>query len=95
MLVEGVAAGYAFRRFLECLVSYQEIGDEIDEEQLPGGEAALFLYDYGSDEEYGGDRYQDYLFLQSAFLMLMVMLMLVMMSVLVAAASVLMVMMFV
>ena len=74
-------------------MTYEEIWNQIDQQQLPGGKVALFLYDDGCDEEYCGDRYQDYLFLQPAFLMLMVMP--VMMLVLVAAASVLMVMMLV
>jgi hypothetical protein len=79
MLVEGVAVCDAFGCFTKGFVSDKEIWNKIDQEQLPGREVALFLYEYCNSEQYcrGGDEEQ--LLFHPAFLVFVVMLMMMLM----------------
>ena len=75
-LVECVAVRYAFRRFTQGLPSYQQVGYQIDQQQLPGGQVAFFLYEDSRNEQDDGQDYKKQLFLQAAFFMPMLVLML-------------------
>ena len=55
VLVQRFAVQQTFRGFLQRLESYQQVGHEIDEEQLPGGQRAAFLDNHGHNEEQGGN----------------------------------------
>ena len=55
ILVQRFAVQQTFRGFLQRLESYQQVGHEIDEEQLPGGQRAAFLDRYGYYEQQGGN----------------------------------------
>ena len=55
ILVQRFAVQQTFRGFLQRLEAYQQVGHEIDEEQLPGGQRAAFLDNHGYNEEQGGN----------------------------------------
>lgn len=55
ILVQRFAVQQTFRGFLQRLEAYQQVGHEIDEEQLPGGQRAAFLDNHGYSEEQGGN----------------------------------------
>jgi len=82
MLVEGIAVCNALSSFLQGFVAYEEIRNEVDQEQLPGGKVALLLYYYCSREEYSGQGDKDDLTLQASFLVMMSVLVSVLMFVL-------------
>jgi hypothetical protein len=49
MLVEGIAVGQALSGFVQCVVANEQVGYEVDEEQLPGGQRELVFYPGGCD----------------------------------------------
>lgn len=55
ILVQRFAVQQSFCGFLQRLEAYQQVGHEIDEEQLPGGQRAAFLDNHGYSEEQGGN----------------------------------------
>ena len=61
MLVEDVSVRDSLRRFLEGAGADEQIGNEIDEKQLPGLQAAVFLDKYGCGEQDGCDGDEGYL----------------------------------
>ena len=85
MLVEGVAVRDALDGFLQRVEAYDEVGDQIDQQELPGGQVAFLLDDHRCGEQNGRQGDQDDLSFQASFLVMMLML----------AAFMLMVMMFV
>ena len=85
MLVEGVAVRNALSRFLQRVEANDEVGNQIDQQELPGGQVAFLLDDHRCGEQYGRQGNQDDLPFQASFLVMMLML----------AAFMLMVMMFV
>ena len=61
VLVEDVSAGNAFCRFFQGAGADEQVGDEIDQEQLPGLQGAVFLDEDGCGEQDGGDGDEGYL----------------------------------
>lgn len=55
VLVQRFAVQQSFCGFLQRLEAYQQVGHEIYEEQLPGGQRAAFLDNHGYSEEQGGN----------------------------------------
>ena len=55
VLVQRFAVQQSFCGFLQRLEAYQQVGHEIYEEQLPGGQRAAFLDNHGYNEEQGGN----------------------------------------
>ena len=69
MLVEGIAMGHALYGFVKRFVSDEQIGYEINKEQLPCGQLAVLLDDDGYDEKYYRDGDECELAFQTAVLM--------------------------
>jgi hypothetical protein len=69
MLVEGIAMGHALYGFMKRFVSDEQIGYEINKEQLPCGQLAVLLDDDGSDEQDYRDGDECELVFQTAVLM--------------------------
>jgi hypothetical protein len=69
MLVEGIAVGHALYGFVKRFVSDEQIGYEINKEQLPCGQLAVFLNDDGCDEKYYRNGDERELAFQTAVLM--------------------------
>ena len=93
MLIEGVALQQPFSSLLQRACSYDEIRDEIDQQQLPRGECRCLLYDYCSYKQYHCCHNDSQLSVQP-MLMMMFMVMLMMML-LTTAFTLMFVMMFV
>ena len=91
VLVEGIAVGQSLGSLLQCLVAGKEVGHEIDEEQLPGGEMSVMLDEGCRDERQRGRDDDGELAAQAPFFVFMVVFMMLMM--LVAFVMVLMVLM--
>ncbi len=66
MLVEHVAAGYPLGGFPECASADEQVGHEVDEQQLPGREAAVVLDDHRCGEKYRSDGYKGHPALHAA-----------------------------
>ena len=73
MLVEPVAVGHAFGSLLQRLVAYQQVGHQIDQQQLPRGQRAVLLNHYGSRQQHGCGNNQQQLAAQAALAVLMMM----------------------
>ena len=58
VLVEGIAVGNSFCCLLQCVVPDEQIGNKIDQQQLPCGQLAVLFDDDGGDEEHDGDGNQ-------------------------------------
>ena len=71
MLVEGIAMSHALYGFTKRFVSDEQIGYEINQEQLPRGQLAVLLDDNCSDEQYNRDGDERELTFQTAVLMIM------------------------
>ena len=69
MLVEGIAVGHALYGFVKCFVSDEQIGYEINKEQLPCGQLAVLLDDDGCYEKYYRNGDERELAFQTAVLM--------------------------
>ena len=78
MLVEPVAVRDALGGLVQCLVSGHEVGDEIDEQQLPCGQFRVFLYQYGGNQQYRCRRYLNDLLAQAVFVVMPVFMLLFM-----------------
>ena len=61
VLVEDVPAGNAFCRFFQGAGADEQVGDEIDQEQLPGLQGAVSLDEDGCGEQDGCDGDEGYL----------------------------------
>ena len=57
MLVERIAAGHALGCFLQCVVADEQVGHEVDEQQLPSGQRHVVLYPNGRYEQQGRHTY--------------------------------------
>ena len=51
VLVQQLPLRYPFRRLPECIVTDNEVRDEVDEEQLPERQSHMVLYDYSHRQE--------------------------------------------
>ena len=77
MLVESLTLGQSLDGFLQCVVTNQEVGDEVDHEQLPLGQVQSLFDSNRHDEQYDGDTNEPELLAQRMLVMvLMFMLML-------------------
>ena len=77
MLVESLALGQSLDGFLQCVVTNQEVGNEVDHEQLPLGQVQSLFDSNRHDEQYDGDTNEPELLAQRMLVMvLMFMLML-------------------
>ena len=61
VLVEDISAGNAFDRFFQGAGADEQVGNEIDNEQLPGLQGAVSLDEDGCGEQDGGDGDEGYL----------------------------------
>ena len=91
MLVESLAMRQALSRFLERIETDEKIRNQIDEQQLPSGQMAFFLYNNCRNKQGHRNGDLDDLALQAAFMLVMMLMMMMFMF----ATFLMMVMMFV
>ena len=75
VFVKWFAFHHAFDGFLDGVKSHYEVGDKIDEQQLPGGQCVVVLDIYCDEEQNDGHCNLDDRFLHSTFVMMVVMMM--------------------
>ena len=51
MLIESLTMNESFGRFFQCVMTDEQIGNEIDQQQLPCGQLIVFLDPYCADKE--------------------------------------------
>ena len=77
VLVEGIAVSNALSRLLQRVMSDEQIGNQVDKQQLPSRQRHVFLDNDGGNEQYRGDDYAHQLVAQTAVVVVMFMMMLV------------------
>ena len=69
MFIECITVGDALPCLLKSLVTYQQVGDEIDEQQLPCGKIEVMFYPYGGNQKDDSNSYGYELVPQSSLMM--------------------------
>ena len=72
MLVEGLAVNQSFGSLSQCVVAYQQVGHQIYQQQLPGGQCAVLLYQHAAYQQHSRDDYQRQFVSQAAFVVMFV-----------------------
>ena len=78
MLIENLSMGYALGCLAQGVMTYQQIGNEINQELLPDGERECLLNVISSYEQQYSDRNEQKALAKAAMLVMMVMVMMVM-----------------
>ena len=71
VLIEGIAMSYALDSLVQRLVSNQQIGHQIDEQQLPSGQLAMLLYQDSTHQQQCRGRNEQQLPLQTIMIVMM------------------------
>ena len=81
MFVEGIAVHQSFDGFLQRFVTYQQVRNEIDQQQLPRRQCPLMFDDDSDSQQQGGNDDERQLTAQRVLLMMVFMLMMMFMLV--------------
>ena len=83
MLVESLTFRQALDGFLQCVVTNQEVGNEVDHEQLPLGQVQSLFDSNRHDEQYDGDTNEPELLAQRMLVMVLMFMFMLMLAALV------------
>lgn len=72
--------GNPFEGFTQGAVTYQQVGHEVYEQQLPDGQVQAVLYEYAGYEQDGSDRYEQQAAARAPFFMMMMVLVFAMLA---------------
>ena len=79
VLIEDIPVHQSFQSLFQGVVANEQIGHEVNQEQLPQRQTQVLLDEDGDDEQDGCDDNQGELFLQAVLVVMMLMFMLMMM----------------
>ena len=90
MLVERIAMSHSFPCLLKGVVTDEQVGHQINKQQLPCGQTGIFLYKHCAYEQHYSYADEQQLTVQAAMLVIVVMLVVMVMMLMRAAAMTLM-----